>query len=386
MGDPGKFRTVTMSLVKNAVKFTKEGEVIVSVILTELDGKEAIRVSVSDTGIGISEEIRPRLFSGFMQADSSDTRSFGGSGLGLAISRSMVELMKGRIEMVPNDGGGSIFRFDIPLERPDKKCEPLPRTIAEEKKPLVLIAEDHPVNQKLFYLIMEKLGYPALVADDGIDALEKVERNDVDIVFMDIQMPRMNGYEAAENLRKRGYKKPIIAVTASTISEERELCLKSGIDDVLIKPFKRADIEKILLKWIDKDAPRIEPGVKTEEAPAAAKPDAVLDVEGLLDTFMNNVELILPLLTRFVERTQKQIDNILEFKKAENWEDARREAHTIRGAALTLGGIELGKAASRLELAFKDIDRDVMEAACQPVQDAFDRFRKEAEDFIASRS
>ena len=547
-GDPGKLRQIVINLVKNAVKFTKDGGIIVSLTFSSLNGQEAIRVSVADTGIGISEKARHRLFSAFTQADAADTRRFGGTGLGLAISRNLVELMKGQIEMVPNEGGGSIFRFDIPLERSGGKPAPLPppemdgklkilivddkiqersiiasclsdlgytdigqaesgksaikmmraatekgnayqicfidmimpvmdgwrlaaeihndpgikqadlilmvphgllgadakmallkwfkahinkpikrRSLADtiglvvnepqvleamedseeeddsseeiqvlqdtageetslpgesgKDKPLILIAEDHPVNQKLFSMIMDKLGYPSILADDGLDALEKEQANQVALIFMDIQMPRMDGYDAAKALRRRGFKKPIIAVTASAMPEERENCLKSGIDDILIKPFKRYELQEMLLKWINvrQDTPA-EPEAVHEQG--EAPPDSVLNASDLFGSFMGDEETILSVITYFIERTKNQLEALPELEKAEDWESARREAHTIRGAALTLGGAELGKAAARLELAYKNIDKDEMKAAISPLWDAYYRFKKAAEELI----
>ena len=564
-GDPSKFRQIMINLVKNAVKFTSDGGITVSVNLTKLPDSEAVRVSVADTGIGVNEETRPKLFSTFMQADVSNTRRFGGTGLGLAISNNLVNLMKGKIEMVPNEGGGSIFRFEVPLDRSGDKPEPLPppemngklrilivddrapereiigsrlremgytdisqadsgetairmlkeasdkdcafhlcfldmimpvmdgwrlaaeihndteirqpdlilmvphglmgadtkmtllkwfkayinkpikrRSLAEtislvlnepqeleeaavleeqidaedpdHKKDIpvlleaegsfvqpsgkssvplksklpVLIAEDHPVNQKLFSMIMDKQGYSSILADDGLDALEKIAANQVALVFMDIQMPRMNGYEAAENLRKQGFKKPIIAVTASALSDERQHCLNSGIDDVLVKPFKRPDIEKMLQKWIviSETTPEatlipIEEFPLEITEPAVNEQGSVFCAEEILDTFMGNREMVLQLLLRFINRTQEQIKNLPYLEKAENFEAARMEAHTIKGAAYTMSGTELAKASARLELAYKNIDREEMKAAFPPVTGAFARFKKEAEDFLS---
>ncbi|MCL2473168.1 MAG: response regulator, partial [Treponema sp.] len=263
----------------------------------------------------------------------------------------------------------------------------------------ILIAEDHPVNQKLFAAILEKLGYSAILADDGIEAVEKALANKVALILMDIQMPRMNGYEAAGKLRKTGFDRPIIAVTASALSDEREHCLNAGIDDVLIKPFKRADVEKILLKWVK--AGDIEAAHTTEipqtpeelsvsaipvEGPdivPVSKPDAVFDSAVITDTFMGNRELIGNLLPRFLERTQAQLKTIPDFKEAGDWESARREAHTIKGAAFTMSGSELGNAAAHLELAFLHNDHNAMETAYPLLQEAFSRFKKEAEDFLA---
>jgi len=271
-------------------------------------------------------------------------------------------------------------------------------------RPVILIAEDHPVNQKLFSMIMEKLGYSALLADDGQDALEKALVNHIDLIFMDIQMPRMNGYEATEILRERGFKKPIIAVTASALSDEREHCLKSGLDDILVKPFKRADIEEMLLKWINfreipaenvfseaelipVESPDIIPPDKNKagELSGAGNSEVVFNADEVLNTFMGNTEMVLPLLARFVERTGTQLNTIQELMQASDWENGRREAHTIRGAALSMSGAELGSAAARLEIGFKNADAEEINAAFPLVKTAYSRFREKAEEWIRSK-
>ena len=172
--------------------------------------------------------------------------------------------------------------------------------------------------------------------------------------------------EAAEILRKCGFNKPIIAVTASVLPDDRENCFRAGIDDILMKPFKRIDLERILRKWIN------------------VRQDTVFDAAALLNTFMDNREMVLSLLPRFITRTQAQLESIPDLKKAGDWQTAYREAHTIKGAAFTMSGEELGKAAARLELAFKNIDRNEMETAFPPLEEAFHRFRKAAEEFCRS--
>jgi signal transduction histidine kinase/DNA-binding response OmpR family regulator len=555
-GDPDKFRQIVINLSKNAVKFTKEGGVTISVrtepVRTQsvrAAEKEAVRpdmlavtVSVADTGIGIDEETRSRLFGTFMQADASTTRRFGGTGLGLAISRSLVELMGGVIEMVPNEGGGSVFRFTVSLERSACTPGPLPslftgkeyrvlvtddrpesrrvigdrlmdmgagveraasggealavlreaalqgrpfdlclidsimpvmdgwrlaaeihndplisgaglvlmiphgmlgadmkmtllkwfrayiskpvkrRALAETLflvlgeqmaeleaaespegtaqgapgtagagpadapgtidvpgaagKPLILIVEDHPVNRKLFSMFTDRLGYPSLLANDGVEALEKAVLNPA-LVFMDIQMPRMNGYEAAQALRKRGFRRPVIAVTASALSDERERCAAAGFDDVLIKPFKKPDLEVMLNKWIGvrQDGEAWETGAKSPET-------AVFDAGDMLDTFMNDGETARPLLAKFIERTSGQLAAIPGLAEKADWESARREAHTIKGSSFTMGGKELGEAAARLELACAKEDGAGTRAAWPFAAAAFERFKAAAEAYL----
>jgi CheY-like chemotaxis protein len=265
-------------------------------------------------------------------------------------------------------------------------------------KPLILITEDHPVNRKLFAMIIDKLGYPSILAGDGLEALEQTQAHpEVGLIFMDIQMPRMNGYEAAENLRKQGFDKPIIAVTAGAFPDEEARCLSAGMDDMVIKPFKRPDIEKSLLKWIGgrggaKAAPKSGEAsamplvMPIRAAPAGAEPAAeIFSPAELLDTFMGNDDMALSFLHRFVTRTAAQIEGIPGLKEREDWDSARREAHSIKGAAYTMTGKELGTAAARLEGAFKNRDQSEMDAAYGPLAESFGRFRIKAGAFLKSR-
>ncbi|MCL2320442.1 MAG: ATP-binding protein, partial [Treponema sp.] len=175
IGDPSKFRQIVINLVKNAVKFTKEGGVVVSSVLTSLDGRDAVRISVADTGIGITEETRARLFSTFMQADASNTRRFGGTGLGLAISRNLVELMNGRIEMLPNEGGGSVFRFDIPIERSENKPPPLPPP-EQDGKIRILIVDDREQERTIAVSYLRELGYADITQAESGDSALRIMR------------------------------------------------------------------------------------------------------------------------------------------------------------------------------------------------------------------
>jgi len=454
LGDPGKFRQVVINLIKNAIKFTSGGTITVSAVTALGDSRiRTITVSVADTGIGVPEEARERLFTTFMQADSSHTRRFGGTGLGLAISRNMVELMGGTIEMVPNKGGGSIFRFTIPAEQaepaeqtepaipPAEQTEPAVPPLAEvikeeteqppeipddfiipaenanadsavefyrlpetfsfpviEKSPAntisiedpgalkILVVEDHPVNRRLFEMILEKIGVEVFSAEDGLEALEVSASNSLDLIFMDIQMPRMNGYEAAEELRKRGFKRPLIAITAGVLAEEQDQCWKAGFNDILPKPFKRPHIEAMIDTWAGKTSAFIgwKNQQKIEQIPMETMPKGVFSREYLLNTFMNNEESAKTLLAGYIDRTAEQLESLPDLVRKQNWEDACRTAHMIRGSAMTLSGMDLGQAASRLEMACKQADTVEAEPALAATVDAFGRFRIAAEEYLLS--
>jgi CheY-like chemotaxis protein/HPt (histidine-containing phosphotransfer) domain-containing protein len=261
----------------------------------------------------------------------------------------------------------------------------------------VLIVEDHQVNQKLFAMIMEKLGVKAVLADDGLDALEKAEQNPVDLVFMDLQMPRMNGFEAASELRRRGFDRPIIAVTAGVMDDERNRCIQSGFDDMLLKPFKRPDIEAMLKKWKGKPgqsetarAGRL-PGSgpakpPSDPGPAAgtksAETETVFNPKDLADTFLGDEEVSRSLLKKFLEHSEVQIGLLKGLEKDGNWEEARRIAHTVKGSSLTLSGKELGVAAARLEKAYKNADAGEIQSAYEPFIKAFGHFKAAAGEFL----
>jgi len=246
----------------------------------------------------------------------------------------------------------------------------------------ILIADDQSLFQEYFSIILGKMGYSPILANDGLDALEKAEHHEVALVFLDIEMPRMNGYETAKNLRKRGFNKPIIAVSADALSDEKEKCLKAGIDDILIKPVKMINIKNMLLKWINSAAAADD----KHDAPPPPKQSTVFDGAEVLHTFMDDEQAVLSILARFIERTKAQLAAFPDLEKAEDWENARRNAHTIKGSALTISGVELGNAATRLEQAYINIDREEMKPAYIILQKAFDCFKKEAEDFIRSRN
>jgi len=254
------------------------------------------------------------------------------------------------------------------------------RVLKNETGPVILVADDEPVYQKIFSLILEKLGYNFVLADNGEDALEKAKTTEPALIFFDILMPKMNGFEAAENLRRCGFKKPIIAITATQTPEDEENCKKSGINDMLIKPIKSLEIQKILEKWIT---------VETEPYPEQSEHNSVyvsgpaaFSAKEMLNAFMNEEKAVLPLLSRFIERTSRQLENFPVLVASGGWADARREAHTIKGAAGTMGGKDLGKTAGVLEQACINTSIKEVETAFTRVLEAFEKYKTEAEEYI----
>jgi signal transduction histidine kinase len=256
-GDEGRVRQILMNLLGNAVKFTQTGEITISVTAVSVATESMrIRTEVTDTGIGIAPEKQSILFDAFKQADDTSTRGAGGTGLGLAISKQLVELMSGRIGARSQPGQGSTFWFEIDL--------PIVKSVAETRAPTganvklnhqftgtVLLVEDNPVNVMVAQKWLEKFGLDVIHAKDGVEGVEKWGECEVDLVLMDCQMPRMDGFEATQRIRAEEAKTdraptPIIALTANVTPEDQASCLDAGMDDVLFKPLTRAQLEQTL--------------------------------------------------------------------------------------------------------------------------------------------
>jgi CheY-like chemotaxis protein/nitrogen-specific signal transduction histidine kinase len=261
-GDVTRLRQILVNLLGNAVKFTHDGTIEISVIGTPIAAKECkqyeLRFSISDTGIGIPEEKLDRLFQSFSQVDSTTTRKYGGTGLGLAISRKLVELMAGEIWVVSKPGVGTTFHFTIQVEKAEEISNPVDPGVIELReissqemvRPLrILLAEDNAVNQMVAIQMLKRLGYSADVAGNGLEVLQALERQPYDVVLMDVQMPEMDGLVAAQEIRKLWPKGPrIIAITAYALKGDRERCLAAGMDDYISKPIVIEELRRVLEK------------------------------------------------------------------------------------------------------------------------------------------
>ncbi|MEA1956592.1 MAG: FIST N-terminal domain-containing protein [Campylobacterota bacterium] len=259
-GDPTKLKQVITNLISNAIKFTPENGKVkfkTKVIKDTLD-KQTIRFSIKDSGIGIPKDKQALIFSAFTQANASTSREFGGTGLGLSISKSFVEAFGGELKLKSKEGKGSTFYFDIEfktckkidtkkIEFMDKKESEI-RTISNAKLK-VLIAEDYEVNRILMELIFKDYDIEPSFALDGLEAVEKVKNNRYDIIFMDINMPNMNGIEATKKIRKLSKDIPIVALTANIIKDNEEKFLNIGMTESLGKPIDRIQLQKILFKY-----------------------------------------------------------------------------------------------------------------------------------------
>jgi signal transduction histidine kinase/CheY-like chemotaxis protein len=259
-GDKNRLKQILLNLTSNAIKFTENGFVKLSVIkeLGNAD-KQMVQFCIEDTGIGIDAKNIPLLFKPFSQINQTNTRPFSGTGLGLSICKNLVELMGGEIWVTSEKGKGSTFCFKIPLEKATANFE----EIEEDKisKPVIegvnkdlsiLLAEDNLMNQFIARKIFSSLGYTIDVANNGKEAVEKIKSNAYDIVFMDIQMPEMDGLEATKAILQLPLSKmpTIIAMTANALKEDELLCLNAGMNDFIAKPFTLEQLKKVMNKWV----------------------------------------------------------------------------------------------------------------------------------------
>lgn len=261
LGDPIRIKQILLNLVSNAVKFTHKGEVVLTASCSGGDQENTVWLAVTDTGIGIVETAQDEIFDSFSQADNSMTRKFGGSGLGLSIVRQLTHLMGGSCGLQSTPGKGSTFWIVLDLPRVDfEKAQDKKITLVgdkREKQPAppfsdtrILLVEDNPTTQQLLTLILGKAGCHLEISPNGARAIEIMQEADYDLVFMDCEMPDMDGFEATRILRERNYQTPIIALTAHVGEKDMARCFESGMNDCLSKPFRQQQLLDVMGKWL----------------------------------------------------------------------------------------------------------------------------------------
>jgi PAS domain S-box-containing protein len=380
VGDITRLRQILVNLVGNAIKFTEKGEVFLecrmqndesriinNIHRTTIENSVQhsafkLRFSVQDTGIGIPADKVDRLFKPFSQADSSTTRKYGGTGLGLVICSRLVQLMDGNIGVESTEGKGSTFFFTIraaiPKEIPSSGVRSeskikLNPNLGKSLPLKILLVEDHIINQKLALHIFQKMGYNVDVAGNGLEALDALKRQLYDVIFMDVQMPEMDGLETTRVIVENwpSDKRPkIIAMTANALQGDREKCLEAGMDDYIAKPIMIEEIQRALTQWGQV------PLIRKEESSRKVQASSLIDYDRLTELREISDDLLFELIDLFLQQSPKSIDSLKRFAQEGKAFNIAQTAHALKGVFSNLGARYIADICKRIETRAENND------------------------------
>ncbi|WP_049976072.1 GAF domain-containing hybrid sensor histidine kinase/response regulator [Azospirillum sp. B506] len=400
IADPVRLRQILLNLANNAIKFTAEGEIGVSISgLGVADGRAALRIAVRDSGIGLTREQADRLFQPFVQAEQSIARRFGGTGLGLSICHKLAERMGGRIGVDSEPGRGSIFWVELVLPVSDVPPEPDPAAPSPDRggeMPTllpdgpILIADDHPINREVILRQLDLLGCAADAVGDGKAALDALARKRYVLLLTDWDMPEMDGLELTRAVRAREAagsglaglpgRLPIVGITANAFSREVERCLAMGMDDCLTKPVETVRLGHCLGRWLPTGAPVQAPAsAKAAFSPSAEPPvpsDAgeAIDTRRFHDLLGDDRAAIRGLLKRFLETSLPLRERLGEaIADGRSAEEVRQQAHALKGASGMVGASALATVCLALEKAAMADDWAGIGAASEALAPAWNR-------------
>ncbi len=367
IGDKARLRQILMNLVGNALKFTEHGGITVSIkIIHEESENLELQFEVKDTGAGIPSKQAAKLFDAFTQADPSTYRKYGGTGLGLTICKTLVTLMGGQIWVESQQDKGSTFFFTIKVKHSEHEVievKVAPRILfpaekmSENYAASILLAEDNDINRLLASKLFARLGYTIAAVANGLEALNAVKRTRYDIVFMDVQMPEMDGLEATRAIREQipsGHQPVIIAMTAFASPEDREMCLVEGMDDYVSKPITLQDLERMLRKWAGINIENTNSGdMKNKQIIVEEKEDTLMDqvaINRLMDIGKHtDPGFLLQVLDMFIAQAPKSISDIESSLEQGNYSKMWQAAHKLKGTSLNIGAKRLGNTCRAIE-------------------------------------
>ncbi|PZN76377.1 MAG: hypothetical protein DM484_16880 [Candidatus Methylumidiphilus alinenensis] len=382
LGDPLRLSQVLVNYATNAVKFSHSGDILLKVSMVEDAGQDVLlRFSVKDQGIGMTSEQLARLFQPFSQADATITRQYGGTGLGLVICKNLAEMMGGGVGVESELGKGSSFWFTVRLVKGNPRLKNLessgqtlyahsPARLLSLEKALerlnilgsarILLVEDNDINQELATELLVGVGFEVDVAENGRVALDKIASSLYDLVLMDIQMPIMDGITTTREIRKDSRLKdlPVVAMTANAMASDREQCLLSGMNDYVAKPIIPEQLYTVLVRWIKPPRARNSPPLTGNATVLPTKPSMLEEIPGLdvatgLARVMGKRDLYLKLLRKFALNHADAVNKIRACLNDQQYLEARRIAHTLKGLSGTLGALELQRQAEEVEKAIK---------------------------------
>jgi len=393
-GDPTRIKQILLNFLSNAVKFTENGSITLSVKLNKESSKDKfINFSVLDSGIGIPKDKIEKIFERFSQKDSSVTRTYGGTGLGLTISKKLISLMNAKLYVNSELGKGSEFAFSIKAKEANKEVRDL---ILEESKQVVgkarslekeftvLIVEDNSINMRMIKDILERKGCLVLEAENGRLAISKYLNEKIDLILMDLQMPVMNGIEATKKIRKlenensssfNSRKIPIVALTANVMLEDRQIAKNVGMNDFLSKPINIAEVYRVIEKYSNEDNVIPEDLYLDDDFNYKDEDEDldVFDCEELLEILDNNKELFEALINEFFQKLPQELKEIESLIKLKNRDALKLLSHKMKGQTLNL---RFNKLAS----IFKKLEEGALEFKFNKLSNLFEFLKTEVEN------
>ena len=408
--DPVRLRQCLINLINNAIKFTNEGHTYVKVSMQEVDSKPFIRFDVEDTGIGIPADKQDSIFEEFARLDSSAARRFKGTGLGLVITKKLAILLGGELTLTSEPGKGSVFSLTIPAgvnvkAQPSfNKYKPVidlnqEMDTSETTKQVkfsgrVLVAEDSQSNQVLIKLLLEKLGTQVTIVPDGKEAVQKALSRPFDLIFMDIQMPNMDGLSATKILRQKGLKTAIVALTAYAMRGDDEKCISAGCSDYIAKPIDRKTLLKVIRKYLPTKTETLSQEIDSvkaqadelsrlcsDGAPQRAKSaettnqqankipvdyTAIMKAYGDEDIIKETAKVIL-------KEYPQTIDSLTEAITDRDSKNISHCAHKLKGAARHICAMQLSEGAGRVERAGNEKDIDTAASLFGDIKSEFEK-------------
>jgi two-component system, sensor histidine kinase len=349
LGDPYRINQVLINLLSNAIKFTEQGKIDVECrLVNERQGYQHLKLTVSDTGIGMDELFMKTLFNKFSQEDESIARRYGGTGLGMSISKQLVELMDGSIEVTSKKGEGTHISIILVLpvgtsnDIPQKEEIKTDASILYGKK--ILLVEDNEMNRLVANIILQQYGATITEAMNGAEAIDALQLSDFDLVLMDVQMPVLDGREATRIIRQNYNKTiPIIALTANAVKGDMEKCLETGMNDYLTKPYEEEVFISLIAKWLGREI-HFE---TVKEKPVINQPLFNLDM--LRKIGEGNDEFVDKMLRIFIQQVPAAVDEIRLAYEAGNIEMVKKIAHRIKPSLGNMGIVSLKEVIEKIE-------------------------------------
>lgn len=394
-GDALRIRQIILNLINNAIKFTDKGSITVEVnAIAQTDTAIKLKIAITDTGIGIPQSKLDRLFKPFSQTDASITRQYGGTGLGLTISKQLIQLMNGDIQVTTEENKGSTFSFDILLQLPtndeiaimtSNQTHQVDHDITFDQDIKILMAEDNLVNQTIAKKIFSTLGLQIEVVENGSEAIKQLSQRQFDLVFMDVQMPVMDGYSATKAIRDSNstvmqHDISIIALTANALSGDRDKCLAVGMNDYMSKPFTKQELKNMLVKWL-KNSVKIKTSSINTEIDTDSTTQSIHKKHAANHIFDPNIfiamlgiddqDILINIGQLYLKDTPQQLEAIKQAIIQDNREQVSKLAHRLKGSSRSIAANAIADTACEMEKHAESLSNEEL----------YELFKKMCEDF-----